>query len=652
MVFYRIHFFTKIDDRLEIKMLTVNNLTKSFGSRVLLDNISVRILPGEKIAFIGANGTGKTTFLKIVAGSEIYDSGEIVFDDRSAVISFLSQIVTVKPYNKVYDEIKMGVAGFAQLELKLREAEEALSLFSEDSSKLDAAINNYAQTRDEFEKLGGDDIEWQIDRIMLGLGFSLKDKDRFVSEFSGGWKMRIEFAKLLLRKSDLLILDEPTNHLDVKAISWLEDYLCEYSGAVILVSHDRYFINRVASRILSLSNQKIKSYTGNYDAFVKQRNEEIEQLEKRYKLEQKQLEHDRRFIERFRYKATLATRVKSREKMIAKRDLIDLPLTKERCIHLGFEFDEKQMTTVFSLKDLEKHFNSKTVSFEGEAQIVAGDRVALIGENGSGKTTFLNILSGKDKDYSGKLKTHNSALIRYYMQNQELFLHDDKTVLDELSDWAPDKTVTALRSMLGAFLFRGDDVYKKVEVLSGGEKARLALAITISAPSNIIFLDEPTNHLDIASREALALALDAYEGTIILVSHDRYFIDQICGRIFEIDGSTLSVYNGDYTFYYEQKQKQILKEIKPLSSQKKVLKKNAKSFKQGEKSAETSLGRSDEIEALIISKEKEIAQLETMLSDPKVIEQSNKLKELSLVYSGLRDEIELLWNNYGAFESI
>ena len=622
-------------------MLTVNHLTKSYGSRVLLDNVSLRVLPGEKIGFIGANGTGKTTFLKIISGEENFDSGECLFDDSGTTVSFLSQIVTVKPYNTVYNEVKSGIKGFAELEMQLREAEEEMLAYSNEPLKVEESVQRYGELREKFEHLGGDDANWQIDRILLGLGFSLSDKERFVSEFSGGWKMRIEFAKLLLRRSDLLILDEPTNHLDMKAVMWLEDYLSSYQGAVIIVSHDRYFINKTVTRIISLSAKTLKTYNGNYDNFVTQRNLEQEILEKTYKEQQKRLEHELIFIERFRYKATLASRVKSKEKMISKRELIEKPLSHDKKIHLNFGYDDRSMTTVFQMKNLEKQFTDLTVSFNGEADINAGDRIALIGDNGTGKSTLLSILSGRDKYFSGKLKTHQAANIKYYLQNQELILDDDKTVLEELQNVAPpEMTITALRTLLGSFLFKGDDVFKKVEVLSGGEKARLALAMTISSDSNVLLLDEPTNHLDIDSREALAIALDSYQGTIIVVSHDRYFLDQICNRVFALDRDNLSVYEGDYSFYLEktrQTEKSNYKQAAIKQPKKKVAIVSSKDnpdkiIKQ--------------IELDITTLEKRLNTIENEMSLQENISDHIKLSELSREYGSVSQKIDLLMSEY------
>lgn len=625
-------------------MLTVNNLTKSYGSRILLDNVSLRILPGEKIGFIGANGTGKTTFLKIISGEEKFDSGECFFDDSATTVSFLSQIVTVKPYNTVYNEVKSGIKGFAELEMQLREVEEEMLADSEDPLKIEDSVRKYGELREKFDHMGGDDADWQIDRILLGLGFSLSDKERFVSEFSGGWKMRIEFAKLLLRKSDLLILDEPTNHLDLKAVMWLEDYLSSYQGSVIIVSHDRYFLNKTVTKIVSLASQTLKTYNGNYDNFVKQRNLEQEILEKTYKEQQKRLERENIFIERFRYKATLASRVKSKEKMISKRELVEKPIGPDKKIHLNFGFDDSTMTTVFQMKNLEKQFTDLTVSFSGGSDIYAGDRIALIGDNGTGKSTLLSILSGKDKYFSGKLKVHAAANIKYYLQNQELILDDNKSVIEEIQAVAPpDMTITTIRTLLGSFLFRGDDVFKKIEVLSGGEKARLALAMTISSPSNVLLLDEPTNHLDIDSREALAVALDSYQGTIIIVSHDRYFLDQICNRVLVLDSGSLTSYDGDYSFYLEKVQ---LAEKFVKSNTRQEPAKHNKKKTIASQPKDTIDRQIKQIESDITKLENRLVEIENEMSSQDNLSDPDKISELSHEYNSVNKKIDFLMKDY------
>lgn len=624
-------------------MITLNSISKSFADRELFSDLSLRILPGEKLGLIGANGTGKSTIMKIIAGEESVDAGEVIYDDSSISIASFAQLSDIKQYNTLYDEVKTGILEYSEYLIRLREAECELAAAADSPELLEKAMENYSAIREKYELLGGDDIEWKINRVLLGLGFSLSDKTRYVSEFSGGWKMRIDFAKLLLKESDLLLLDEPTNHLDLKAIDWLESYIAEYSGAVLIVSHDRYFLNQTVSSILSLSGGKLRRYIGGYDDYIKQRNEELELQERAYKNQQKQLQHDLRFIERFRYKATLATRVKSREKAVAKRELIEQPLKQDKSISLVFDYDKREMASVFTFKNLVKEFPTKRISFAGEVEIHTGDRVALTGENGSGKTTLLNILSGRDRQFKGILKVHPAVSLSYYLQNQEMVLHPDWTVYDELANAAPDRTVTGIRTMLAAFLFKGDDVFKKVGVLSGGERVRLALAITVASPSNVILLDEPVNHLDIDSREALAAALDQYDGTMIIVAHDRYFIDQLCNRVFEIKDDKLSIYEGDYSYYHEciAKKIPIASDKKRAEVQKKKIKLSAKRSAKGEHPITI-----ESLELQIQEKEHEKSKLEAAMCESENISNLDKLNILLLQYQNIVKELDNLWDKY------
>ncbi len=631
-------------------MLTVSCLNKSFGGNSVLEDVSFRVLPREKIGFIGPNGSGKTTLLRIIAGMEPFDSGGLLFEDCGTRVSLLSQLVTLKPYHRVSDEMRLASGEIASVQASLRAAEEEMASLADDPVRLDEAVAAYGLLRDRFDQLSGGDIEWEIDKILQGLGFSLGDKDRYVSEFSGGWQMRLEFAKLLLRKSDLLLLDEPTNHLDMQAVQWLEDYLASYPGALIIVSHDRYFLNRVTSKTLALSNRRVRVYSGNYDFFVRQSAAEAEQELKRYKEQQKRLEHDMRFIERFRYKATLATRVKSREKMVARRETVEAPERKGRSVRVNLEYEERQMTTVFKLRNLAKSFPSLTIEYCGEVDVDAGEKVALVGPNGCGKTTLLNILSGRDRSYSGRLKVHPAAVVKYYHQNQSETLVEENTAMEEMERVAPfGMTVTEIRTRLAAFLFFGDDVFKRVSVLSGGERARLSLAMMLCTPCNALLLDEPTNHLDIDSRDALASALLDFDGTVVVVSHDRYFIDQICTRVIEIDGRSLESYPGNYSWYFARKKQKEAQAAsrnvaaahdrpRPASS---VPAKSAPSRDAGLKR------RIERKEMEIEAAERRMRTIEELLADPGVSSDAARVSGLSTEYGELSKSLERLFEEYG-----
>jgi ATP-binding cassette subfamily F protein 3 len=500
-------------------------------------------------------------------------------------------------------------------------------------------MEEYTSIHEAFDHQQGHDLGWKIDSIIQGLGFSLTDKERFVSEFSGGWQMRIELAKLLLQEMDLLLLDEPTNHLDLKAVEWLEDYLGDYPGGVLIVSHDRYFLNRVTKKTIHLDKGKLHSYSGNYDFFVAQLEAERERQEQLYITQQKKIEKDQRFIERFRAKATLATRVKSREKMLDKIDLIDAPEKEGRAISLAFDEDQKEITTVFNLTDLTKNYPGKTVPLMGEIEIMGEERIALVGENGSGKTTLVRILAGTDREYEGRLKVHFNARIRYYAQNQAEQLNEEYSVLQAMEDAAPAGTPTVkLRTILGSFLFKADDVFKKVGVLSGGEKSRLALARMVCRASNVLLLDEPTNHLDIRSRDALADALADYEGTVIIISHDRYFIDQVCQRVIELDEGRLVSYPGNYS-YFKDKKKQKASLI--AAEAQAIKKKNGKKLSVYEPSVKEKLEKEAlRLEDHVAEAERRLVAVEAAMEDPSNMADEEKMKELVEEYTNSKVDLE------------
>lgn len=633
-------------------MIDLHNVSKDFGGDSILTNVSFRISPGAHVGLIGANGSGKTTLLRILAGHLIPDRGEVI---RTAPIrsALLAQEVTVKSYNTLLAEMKRALPEVIRLEEDMRTKEEEMILWARDEERMETLVAEYALLQERFEHYGGDDFLWKIDCVIQGLGFSLKDRERKVCEFSGGWQMRIELAKLLLKEVDLLLLDEPTNHLDLAATKWLEEYLREYPGALIIVSHDRRFLNRLISRTIHIERCAVTSYSGNYDSFYSQRKAAREIQEHAYLEQQKKLAHDQRFIERFRFKARLASRVKSREKMLERLDRVSAPPDEEKTIRLSFSFEESRMTSVFSFRDLQKDYGTHTVSLTGEVEIRAGERVAIIGENGSGKTTLLRILSGAERSFRGRLKVHESAVIGFYEQNHQTQLRDHHTVIESLQ-WAapPDHSVTRIRTLLGRFLFQGDDVFKKVEVLSGGEKARLSLAQIVCSSSNVLLLDEPTNHLDIDSRESLAESIDEYEGTVLVVSHDRHFIDQVCTRVLVLEKGELRSYPGNYSFYEKKREEESRAKASGLIPGKgrAAGARRAKTPPSPERAVRKQIA---EIEERISALEAELKEIERSFQDSSRVTDRHALQQLSEEYALKKNEIEALFERYEALhESI
>jgi ATP-binding cassette, subfamily F, member 3 len=379
-------------------MLHLHNISKLYGGEKILNDVNLHVAPREKTGLIGANGSGKTTLLKIIHGLIEPDTGQVIFSIPSPT-ALLSQEVNLIPGNTLYEEMKLGLPDITEMEKDLRRLEEEMETSSEDADRMNSLILQYTSLQEHFEHLRGRDLDWKIDVVIQGLGFTLQDKNRSISEFSGGWQMRIQLAKLLLQEKEVLLLDEPTNHLDLRAIEWLEDYLRNYPATVIIVSHDRYFLNRVTTKTLLLEKGKIRTYCGNYNDFIVQREKERELHEQAYKNQQKKLEKDERFINRFRYKATLASRVKSREKMLERMEKVTAPEKSLKTVKFSFEEDDRGMTTVFKFKDIRKEYPGKTIDLSGEIEIRSGQKIALMGDNGSGKTTLLKILAGIDGRY-------------------------------------------------------------------------------------------------------------------------------------------------------------------------------------------------------------------------------------------------------------
>jgi ATP-binding cassette subfamily F protein 3 len=642
-------------------MLQVHHITKYYGGNKILDDVNFHISPREKIGLMGTNGSGKTTLLKIIQGMIEADEGQVIFSGHSPS-ALLSQEVDVNLENTIHQEMRRALPGIISMERQLRIFEEEMTANSDDLKYLEQLVLEYTTLLEQYESQKGMDLDWKIDLVLQGLGFHINDRNRLVSEFSGGWQMRLGLAKLLLQEKEMLLLDEPTNHLDLKAIEWLEEYLAQYPGAVIIVSHDRYFLNRIIKGTLHLERGKVRYFPGNYEDFIQKRAHEREIQEQAYKTQQKKLEKDQRFIERFRYKATLASRVKSRERMLDKMDLIEAPTGDLKSISFSFEEEKKDMTVAFRLRDLEKSYPGKIVPLSGEIEIMGKDRIALLGENGSGKTTLLRILAGIDGNYKGKLTTHPSAEIAYYLQNHAEQLNEENTVLEELREVAPGELSTeTLRTILGSFLFKKDDVFKKVGVLSGGEKSRLAIAGMVCSPANILLMDEPTNHLDFESREVLAQSLNTFDGTVIVISHDRYFIEQVCDRVIEIEDGKLINYPGNYSYY--KRKREMMKDNTPwvevseqtkepttdrgmrrAKSKLRQLKKSQAKQSENVKVIPFSKGRlRDEIariEEYISSLEMILNQLELELQNPEYISDHLKLSKVLETYSKTKEELD------------
>jgi ATP-binding cassette subfamily F protein 3 len=532
-------------------MITLNHVQKQFGSKVLFKDCSLQIGVRDRVGLIGPNGSGKTTLFRMILREESIDEGEMLIA-KGVKIGYLPQEVIAIRGNSVLDEVLKSASGISSLQDRMKIFEEELS-FIEDPKEQERLAKEYGKLQERYSLLGGYGLEAEAKRILQGLGFKENDFQRTTDELSGGWLMRIALAKILLQSPDLLLLDEPTNHLDLASLIWLEEFLINYPGAMVIVSHDRVFLNHLIDRIAEIDAQKINLYCGDYDHYLEESKNRGRILEATYKTQQRKIEQTERFIERFRAKNTKSSQVQSRIKMLEKLERIELPKEKKE-IRFRFPAPKRSGHKVIEVKNLHKSYG-ETVVYRGiELTLYRGDKVALVGPNGAGKSTLLKILAGVLDFEEGEVTLGKDVTRAYFAQHQFDILRPENTVFDEILSIATDESETELRTLLGTFLFTGDEIEKKVSVLSGGEKSRLILAKMLLKPANLLFLDEPTSHLDIPSRNVLEMALKQFQGTICLITHDRHLMNQMANKVIEIDQGVPKIYPGNYDDYLYKKE--------------------------------------------------------------------------------------------------
>ena len=650
-----------------------DKISKSFGGRVLYSNATLQLNAGERWALVGPNGAGKTTLLKIIMGLESADEGTVTFA-KDATLGYLEQETELMGDSTALNEVIESAHEIKQWERKVNDLSIKIAETPEGAT-LNKYLEDYAHAMERFERLGGYELESRARQILAGLGFPVEDFDKPAKEFSGGWQMRISLSKLLLRRPDVLLLDEPTNHLDLESVQWLERFLSSYDGTVLLVSHDRSFMDACVTHVAALENRMLVTYTGNYSGYLHQREENLEQLRAKRAAQERDIAHMETFIERFRYKPTKAKQVQERVAKVEKirEELVVLP---EQSHHMHFRFPEPPRTgdTVISLEGVAKSYEDNFVYDNVDLKLYRGDHVALVGPNGAGKSTLMKLIAGKLKPDAGQISLGQNVTEAYYAQHQLEELNPANTVLAELDTVAAGWTTSEERRLLGAFLFHGDDVEKRVNVLSGGERARLALAKMLVSPDPLLLLDEPTNHLDIDSVDVLEKALVGFPGTIILISHDEHLVRAVANKVVDVRDHKVTVYDGNYDYFlfklaelqaaaqgetssktvssYGTSGARAVKSSGPEAGQAAGSSRNVKTKEQRRAEAEERNRRSralretkkrlDEVEAALTPAHKRYDELMTLMADEALYNDPQKFDECMAEYQALSKKIPAL----------
>ena len=630
-------------------ILSAQNIAKSFGVNAVLRDVSLTVQQGDRIGLVGVNGCGKSTLMRILAGLDAQDGGEISLV-RGTRIGYLAQQNMVTSGETVWNELQKVYEPVFVMEKRLRELEDEMARAHTDEQRFARLSADYDRLTQRFEEADGYAWKSMVSGVLNGLGFKPAQYDQCVDSLSGGEQTRLCLARLLLQKPDLLLLDEPTNHLDMETLQWLENYLSAYKGSVLVISHDRYFLDHVCTGIVEILMGSSEQYNGNYTRYIAQRQERFESRMRAYEIQQKEIERQQAIIARYRMfnREKSIRAAESREKALDRMEKLEKPVD-ERAIRFSFEARRRTGEDVLQLSELSKSFGEKHLFRDLTLRVRAGDRIALIGPNGVGKSTLIKIVVGEEKPDTGFIRYGSNVDIGYYDQHQST-LHADKTVLDEVWDRFPQMEQSNVRGALGMFLFTGDDVFKPIHTLSGGEKGRVALTALMLRKDNLLLLDEPTNHLDMDSREVLEDALADFGGTIITVSHDRYFINRIANRIIEMQPDGVTEYIGNYDDYIERKNRPVAVESE-AGKTKTELEKEKRREKMSRQALRQLKTRAQEAEKAVGAKETEIAELEAQMADPTLYSDAQKAADVQRAYQKAQQELQTLYEQWEAAEA-
>ena len=630
-------------------ILSAQHIAKSFGVNAVLRDVSLTVQQGDRIGLVGVNGCGKSTLMRILAGLDAQDGGEISLV-RGLRVGYLAQQNMVTSGETVWNELQKVYEQVFAMEKKLRELEDEMAHAHTDAQRFAQLSADYDRLTQRFEEADGYSWKSMVSGVLNGLGFKPAQYDQCVDSLSGGEQTRLCLARLLLQKPDLLLLDEPTNHLDMETLQWLENYLAAYKGSVLVISHDRYFLDHVCTGFVEILMGSSEQYNGNYTRYIAQRQERFESRMRAYEIQQKEIERQQAIIARYRMfnREKSIRAAESREKALDRMEKLEKPVD-ERAIRFSFEARRRTGEDVLQLTEMSKSFGEKHLFHDLTLRVRAGDRVALIGPNGVGKSTLIKIIVGEEQPDTGFIRYGSNVDIGYYDQHQST-LHADKTVLDEIWDRFPQMEQSNVRGALGMFLFTGDDVFKPIHTLSGGEKGRVALTALMLRKDNLLLLDEPTNHLDMDSREVLEDALADFGGTIITVSHDRYFINRIANRIIEMQPDGVTEYIGNYDDYIERKNRPVAVEAEARKT-KTELEKEKRREKLSRQALRQLKIRAQEAEKAVGVKEAEIAELEAQMADPSLYSDAQKSADVQRAYQKAQQALQTLYEQWEAAEA-